>query len=63
MPKPPPRPCQVVLRLSEDELGKVDQLADALIVNRSEAIRVMIDSYRVAAVKPPTRARRVPSAG
>jgi hypothetical protein len=46
MPKPPKRPHQVVLRLSEDEYAKAEDVAERESVNRSQAIRLMIAAYR-----------------
>ncbi len=42
MPRPGPRRPLVALRLAEDEIARVDEVAQQLEVNRSEAIRRMI---------------------
>ena len=42
-----PRPNLVALRLTDEQQAKADRLAEKLGVTRSEAIRRMIDAYKI----------------
>ena len=42
-----PRPNLVALRLTDEQQAKADRLAEKLGVTRSEAIRRMIEAYKI----------------